>query len=384
MLKRKIAFCCRVGLLILSAVISACSSGFESAPLTLTPLPEPYEAPTPTPIPDTPQPTAAPTETAVPPSPTPEGVVAQFECGESNYDVAYSPDGSLIAVAGWASISICDPETHDILLTINPDSRTSGGISWSPDGNHLAAGSEDGKVRIWNAATGEQIRAFAISTRELWDVEWSPDGNWLAVADGDMHIWDVSAGNKYATFESRRGQYSVVEWSPDGSRIAGGSSYAFVDIWQLSTGDLSASLPYLYSLGRSVISITWSPDNQRLASGLGTLVTIYDTLTGQGLVTIMASPFEWEIPPENDLVAITNIQGEFIRGGYVAWSPDEEWLAGVDGPIIQVWEPTTGSEMFGYDAFEDYLYGIAWSPDGNQLATTIDGMVVLVDMSELH
>src|SRR5208283_1319886 len=54
----------------------------------------------------------------------------------------------------------------------------------------------------------------------------------------------------------------------------------------------------------------------------------------------------------------------------VAWSPDGNRLAAtVQGKTIQIWNATTGQEIFKFGAGKDPLWSVAWSPNGKRLAT---------------
>ena len=70
----------------------------------------------------------------------------------------------------------------------------------APDGSWLASGGEDGTVRIWDVATGQQRAIAAGHTGRVAAVAVAPDGSWLASGsrDGTVRIWDAAAGQTRA------------------------------------------------------------------------------------------------------------------------------------------------------------------------------------------
>ena len=79
----------------------------------------------------------------------PEGVRARLGKGQMSGDIAYSPDGTRLAVASSIGIWLYDTETHQevALLTGHTDWVIS--VSFSPDGSTLASGSSDGTILLW-------------------------------------------------------------------------------------------------------------------------------------------------------------------------------------------------------------------------------------------
>ena len=74
-------------------------------------------------------------------------------------------------------------------------------VAVAPDGSWLATGGEDGTVRIWDAATGQQRAVLTGHTGWVTAVAVAPDGSWLATGgdDGTVRIWDAATGQERAT-----------------------------------------------------------------------------------------------------------------------------------------------------------------------------------------
>ncbi|MDT9196460.1 WD40 repeat domain-containing protein, partial [Limnospira sp. PMC 1245.20] len=67
-------------------------------------------------------------------------------------------------------------------------------VSFSPDGQTLASGSSDNTVRLWDVATGRELRQLTGHTNSLLSVSFSPDGQTLASGSSDntVRLWDVA------------------------------------------------------------------------------------------------------------------------------------------------------------------------------------------------
>ena len=132
----------------------------------------------------------------------PEGAKARLGKGSISGDIAYSPDGTRLAVASSIGIWLYDTATHREvgLLTGHTDSVTS--IAFSSDGSMLVSGSWDETVRLWDAVTGEEkatLKGHAGPTGAgVYSVAFSPDGSTLASGsqDATVRLWDAVMGEE--------------------------------------------------------------------------------------------------------------------------------------------------------------------------------------------
>ena len=146
----------------------------------------------------------------------PAGATMRFGKGEI-YDIAYSPDSTRIAVAGSIGIWLYDAFTGaEQALLVGPRVNSA---AFSPDGNTIASGSQDGIVRLWDVATGTLQNTL---TDSATNVAYSPDGNTIASVGWDktVRLWDTTTGNLLKTLTGHTDQVSSVAYSPDGTTIA--------------------------------------------------------------------------------------------------------------------------------------------------------------------
>ena len=130
-----------------------------------------------------------------------------------------------------------------------------------------AAPGDDGKVRIWDTASGTTTATLTGHDGGVRSVAWSPDGTRLASgsADATVRIWDTASGTTTtATLSGHDGGVLAVASSLDGTRLASCSDDATVRIWDAASGTTTATLT---GHDGGVLAVAWSPDGTRLASG---------------------------------------------------------------------------------------------------------------------
>ncbi len=121
------------------------------------------------------------------------------------YAVAFSPDGSSLAIAtnpaGWlawahssAILHVYDASTLELHWAHEPSGRTSAyALAFSPDGSLLAAGGFGKDVELFNARTGVRIASLSGHTGHVWGIAFFPDGGRLVstAKDGTARLWEL-------------------------------------------------------------------------------------------------------------------------------------------------------------------------------------------------
>ncbi|GJE95804.1 WD40 repeat domain-containing protein [Phanerochaete sordida] len=168
-------------------------------------------------------------------------------------EIRFSPDGSrLMARTSGASredtaVAVLDCRTGERIATLRK--RDILCMAFSPSGDRIATGSEDGSVCVWDAASGKALLVLKEHTYHVWDAAFSPDGGEVATAssDGTVVTCDVRTGKRRFTFrvESVQGKDKKTAWavaySPRNKFIACGADDGCVHVWNRTTAAFVAA-----------------------------------------------------------------------------------------------------------------------------------------------
>jgi WD40 repeat protein len=199
-------------------------------------------------------------------------------------NVAFSPDGTRLACCAGGFVKIWQvafPNQEPLTLTLNtpPGAWPPGawGVAFSPDGTRLAAcGGLNRQVKVWDATTGVELRAFEGHIGYVASLAFSPDGIRLATGGEDqtVRIWDTTSEQQPLTLRGHTDEVWGLAFSPDGRRVASTGGDHLVKVWDVATGQEMLSFEghtaHLYS-------VAFSPDRTRLASAsLDRTIRIWD------------------------------------------------------------------------------------------------------------
>jgi WD40 repeat protein/serine/threonine protein kinase len=282
--------------------------------------------------------------------------------------LAFTPDGKRLASAGWdGKVKLWNVATGHLLHTLGRHRKYVNSVAISADGRRLASGSGDRTVMIWDPSTGKLLLTLKGHTGGVYSVAFHPDSKRLASgsSDGTVKIWDATAARVLHTFSPRKGLIQTVAFSRDGQFLAAGGIDGMIRLWDVPSGRLIHTLPNSVAL---VSSVAFSRDGKRLAAGsFEKAVKIWDVASGQEIVTLGG---------QTDAVMS------------VAFSPDGDLLAsGSLDRTVMLWDATplvanddqATLTLRGHSAL---ITNVAFSPDGKRLASAgFDGAVILWDLA---
>ncbi len=213
---------------------------------------------------------------------------------DSITDVEWSPDYKLIATSQLDGTVIIRDNLGNILKTLISDKQATYTISWSPNGNQLAAGGLEPNIKIWDVAEGKIIQAIPAFAEGVFGLAWQPAGNVLLGSGFDyFRAWDTS------TWQPLTKALSVtlydMAWSPDSAQFAFAASNVGTAIIQKSGSVKVFTYAPQDDWTAPAFSVSWNSTGIQLVSGGrdGT-VRLWDAVSGKQIkLLLQAKPDEW-------------------------------------------------------------------------------------------
>ena len=281
--------------------------------------------------------------------------------------VTWSPDGKTLAVCSAAGEVMLGTVGAVNELSLEPLQSAIGNstdcLSFSADSQLLAAGGQDGKVRIWQVNSGEVIAE--LDNKRVWvdKLAWSPNCNELAFSMGRcVQVWNAGDNTVEVTLNFESSSVLDLAWHPVVKYLAI-SGYQGVKVWNGEDWDDD---PHVLSVPSATGAISWDTSGQYLACG-----NMDNTL----IVNEWGSDRPWVM------------QGFPGKVRQLAWSDlanpsGAPLLAAASSAGIAVWEKqadeSVGWEAWGLEVHEKVVRAIAFQPHTFLLASASeDGQLCL-------
>jgi WD40 repeat protein len=269
-------------------------------------------------------------------------------------NVAFSPDGKLLATAGKAgNLELWDAATRRRIAILGTGLGWLWGPTFSPDGRMLAI-TGFAPARVWDLTTRSQVAAFT----QAGSVAFSPDGRKLAISyvNRPLALWDVATRREELVGPGPTPVQpggSGMAFSPDGKHLARAVIGAPIEIWEIASKKRVATVGA--QLGPTCV---FSPDGKTVAGvGVDDTLFLWDTASA----TSGAS--------EHARERVT-LRGHANIVSSVAFSHDGKLLATGGGDnAVKLWDLASGQELSTLRGHKGWVLSVAFSPDDKTLVT---------------
>ncbi len=289
--------------------------------------------------------------------------------------VRFAPDGKLLAATGglparMGEVQVWDVAKRKLKLSVPVTYDTVYGASWSPDGTKLAFGCADNNVRIIDVKTGQQVLQMGSHSDWVLDTAFSKEGTHLISVGRDMtaKLTEIATGRFMDNITSitpgalKGGIQTVVRHPQRDEIIVGGSdgtpkAYRIFRQTARKIGDDANLIRNFPAMTGRVFSVAVSRDGKRVAAG--------SALDNHGQVFIF--PYEPEDPKTAQRIKAIEAKVEKKR------TPEEK-------AELKKLRTTPTNEVAKVEIPAAGVYAVAFRPDGRQVAAAGgDGHVRLID-----
>lgn len=200
------------------------------------------------------------------------------------YDLAFSPDGSMLAASCSDGVRLFRSVDGQLLRTLEGNQLFS--VAFSPDGETLASGGAEGEVGIWRVSDGALLHKYPVQ-KWVTSLAFSSNGEVLAAGtsanigfvprseasteDNPIVLWRVNENRSLANLTGHKYGVLSLAFSGDGQILASGGSDGFVRLWRLGEKSPIKSHQIVTDQGvaekpeATINHLSFSPDNKSLA-----------------------------------------------------------------------------------------------------------------------
>jgi RNA polymerase sigma factor (sigma-70 family) len=301
--------------------------------------------------------------------------------------IAITPNGkSLISCGINDSIRIWDAASGEQIRRLPIETFGLRPLSVSPDGKLLAIlvrtkHPEGEAIAIHEFATGRLVRRFGKEIRGS-DLQFSPDGKTLAVyrLPHTVSLWDPATGRLLHTLKGHTDIVWAVAFSADGKTLVSGSDDKTIRFWDIGTGKQLRQIDHNQGVGL----LAFSSDSKFLAT-----IDVFKEVNG----ALRSWGFDhrvrlWEVATGKEarqlvMPAKAPVSDKWRWFQSLAFTPDGKvLLTGDTDGFLRFWDPASGKELRNIPHFAKCPASFAFASDGARLAV-MDGfaMIRLIDLA---
>ena len=275
----------------------------------------------------------------------------------------FSADARLLASAS-DDLTLWDIAKGQVVATVPQDSWVTTAVFGAAnrpgtESPPLATGHDDGKIRLWDAATAMLIHELPDHELPVSALAFNPDGTKLASAGEDriIHLWDVQSGKLLRSLRGHTDRIPALAWHPREQQLVSAGWDTTARVWNANTGE---PIILLNSHADQVNVLAFSPDGRLLACGdSADSIHVWD-------------PANWKT------IHVLRGQGEEEIRALAFDRSGQRLASGGTARVIRLWDIREGRILAGEDGHVRHAIGVAAGPNGARLASNCGGAALRV------
>src|SRR5688500_336330 len=151
-----------------------------------------------------------------------------------NYISMHPQNESFAAVGSDGLVYVWEFPSGELLATLEGHTGEILTVAYNPDGTSILTGGVDHTLRLWDSTSLIKIRVYEVYTGAIIKVAFKIDGSRFVSSSGDatlttdtfdevdrtIRIWDTATGEQLRVIEPQSGFIRAVAYAPDGSSVA--------------------------------------------------------------------------------------------------------------------------------------------------------------------
>ncbi len=231
-------------------------------------------------------------------------------------------------------------------------------VTFSSDGKLAFSLSYDQSLKVWEVASGREVKSYKMDADHVRAVAVSPDNYWVVSGDRGrgLKLWDVATGRKIQRFQGHDRQVNSLVFSPTGQLLASAGNDRRIKIWDVSSGRL---LRQKRLHGKAIRQVIFSADGRQIISaGDDRKIIVSDART---------------------LKKQAVLRGHQAAVRAIAVSADGKYLlsAGAD-KLVLMWDLASRKIIRRFAGHTKAVNSVAFSPDGTLILSASDDQSMIL------
>jgi WD40 repeat protein len=211
----------------------------------------------------------------------------------------------------------------------------------SPDGRTVATRGDDGQIRLWEVASGQEraqlSEGTSVNSTGTQFMAFSPDGRTIASAnrrEPKVYLWDVVGEKQFASFSAHERPMYTVEYTPDGKRLITGSMDATLLAWDMTAPERRSRELVRTALTKEELTRLWNVLRD------GTAAEAYKA--------------KWALVADPE-ATVAFLRGKFETAKQTSPEKIKAWLTDLDSPKYPTREAAEKNLLAYFDQAEEEL-----------------------------